>query len=161
MALDVEKLHWAALLSMLGFRKELTWSVAAGIAYVQNVLLGELHPNFATLWRAKRPFSDPATARWQDTDRWGFDRELMVCYQSDVIMGSVKSKSIVFNTTQEKRSILLEFSCTTQEQLLSFCWKTDSDKAGSSCSPHSLIQPLVISVSTCHLFAILWFLSFS
>ncbi len=77
--------------------------MAAGIAYVQNVLLGEFHPNFATLWRAKRPFSDPATARWQDTDRWGFDRELMVCYQSDVIMWSVSEQEycLQYDTGEE------------------------------------------------------------
>lgn len=36
--------------------------------------------------------SQQNSRRWQDTDRWGFDRELMVCYQSDLIMGSVSEQ---------------------------------------------------------------------
>lgn len=69
-------------------------SVAACIAYLQNSLF---HPHFPTFWCAKRLFSAENVSRPDHCEmtghRWmGFDRDFRVCYQSELIMGSVSEQ---------------------------------------------------------------------
>lgn len=133
--------------------KDRPWGVAACIAYLQNSFF---HPYFATFWCAKRlrTSADQTTARWQD--RW--DR-FRVCYQSELIMGSVSEHE--YRLQNHNTGDEVSPSCTIQEQLLSFCWKTNSNKARFFCSRHSLSLTYLLycdfisPLSLCHLVLLL------